>query len=87
MSSQTLPGFHTLASFTLWFCLGAACAAQNTQSQTVVPTSPAVEQSLHELQDQVQKRRKVDIDFIIANVICSWRVGSRSSTSKGQATM
>ena len=55
MSSQTLSGFQTLGRFTLWFCLGAACLAQNSPTEVSTPPPLLVEQSLHELRDQIRE--------------------------------
>ena len=55
MSSPTLPVFQTLARFTLWFYLGTACVAQNSPTEVATPPSPSVEQSLHELRDQIRE--------------------------------
>ena len=55
MSSPSFPVFQTLARFTLWFCLGTACVAQNSPTEVATPPSPSVEQSLHELRDQIRE--------------------------------
>ncbi len=60
MPCLTLPSPQTLGRFVLCLCLlflylGAACVAQNSQPGAVAPATPSVEQSLHELRDQVHE--------------------------------
>lgn len=67
MSSPTLPGFQTLARFALWFCLGATSIAQNSQPETVTPPSPSVDQSLHDLRDQVRELQAAVAEMRVEN--------------------